>query len=1166
MKRSSLFVAVLLSAMLLRPGALLAASGDIWWYRMPPSDGFPAYVTSISFTEFGAALLTSYTGAYTITGHKQLFHHTSASVYPCPLPSDEVLQGVADLRDNVWILTSSGAISFAARTGASPVSQLVDLDGIGAGCILAAQSGVWLGGCNRVWKYDYDANTVSLFADFSTIDRFEISEMEEDVGGRILLFSRDDPRMMILDPADGSVCQSDIDCCGGTFATYIDSSYRLWISRAGGLDCYDHTLSPLFSLTRENGELHSDHLTCLLEKDGVIWAGTDGAGLEIISPTTRTSVDVGFSDGLPSSLISCIAEDRCGNVWVGTSGQGAFVLMQKNVVPFGDDGIHSFCYDPSTDIIRAAGMNSGLLEYDRTDGSERIVPGTENLCIHSVVFSRGTVVMATNSDGVKTLDTGSGAIRPLPGIPESCRFADFGPGGMTLSLLPSGDFLVASDSLYLCDPKAGVLESYPLPEGCATGTLSEVYGSGCTWFVDSRGLYSWNSSSPNLITRVLDLSDKGVVRSATLGPEGRIWLAVGTSLACYDIDSASFSFVDCPLTDIPMSVLCDRNGRIWIGTESSLHAYFPNSGKLASMGGDMGVSPNEYLPLSRLALPDGTVLLGGCEGALMVNPDISFSSQDELTLVLDEFTVDGRSLQSFDGIKVPPRYQMVHLGFHAVAPDVLRTKTYRFHISGSNMDREFMTATPYLNYYSLPSGHYTVSGACSLRDGSWTEMRELVGFEVLDPWYMRWWFISLLALILALAAVYTMSVMGDRRKLANEEKANNERYNFFVNISHELRTPLTLVMGQVNRLLQKPDIGDADKVTLRKIFRQSEKMKTLLNTVLTSSKIKAGVASIKLSDVDVNRWTSAGIDQFRDEAAGHNMDIIFRPDPDAGFVSMDDQLCQIVLSNIMMNAIKHNSEGMPIVVRTESVPERKTVCVSVRDHGTGISSEEVSKVFERFYRESEEKTGFGIGLSYSKTIMDAHGGRIGARNNSGDDGATFWFEIDSASPSAAKPSSSDSLSSDHGTAASGRPSSAAAAASGGKDPRSSMAYDFSGVSALFVDDDPDLRQFVDDEVGALFGTFHMASNGRDALSYARSHHVDVVVSDVMMSGMDGVTMCRTIKSDPALSTLPVILLTARADTDSRARGYASGADYYLSKPFELSELLEVIRQLTTGRA
>lgn len=371
------------------------------------------------------------------------------------------------------------------------------------------------------------------------------------------------------------------------------------------------------------------------------------------------------------------------------------------------------------------------------------------------------------------------------------------------------------------------------------------------------------------------------------------------------------------------------------------------------------------------------------------------------------------------------------------------------------------------------------------------------------------------------------------------EEAQKERYNFLVNVSHELRTPLTLVIGPLRRVLRKDPITDSTRGIIERVCQQADRMTTLLNTVLTTNKIEEGADRAHPEPVIFNDWVRKSADEFRDEAANHDIRINVFTDPSIAAVPIDEHLCKIVFANLMINAIRYTFSNTSIDVSTAWTESKDAVRVSVRDYGSGIGDIDVSKLFERYYRATEEETGFGIGLSYSKAIIDAHKGRIGAFNNPGGSGATFWFELPADYESRIQ---------------------TAVAAAPVEAPVFQEPKKLADKVLLYVEDDYDLRSYVKNEVEDVCAKVLTACNGMKALDVLASNQVDIVLTDVMMPELDGIKLCHILKTSEKFRDIPVIMLSAKADETSKARGYDVKADYYLDKPFVLEQLLDILEK------
>lgn len=285
---------------------------------------------------------------------------------------------------------------------------------------------------------------------------------------------------------------------------------------------------------------------------------------------------------------------------------------------------------------------------------------------------------------------------------------------------------------------------------------------------------------------------------------------------------------------------------------------------------------------------------------------------------------------------------------------------------------------------------------------------------------------------------------------------------------------------------------------------------------------------------------------FVSEGEAKGIEIRYQLDEQIAEVSFDGDKCEIILTNLLINALKHSPEGTAILICTELLTKEQRVRISVSDQGCGLGQVDIDKLFTRFYQGNGERNGTGIGLSYSKILAELHGGSIGARDNDAA-GAVFFFELPLRMISeemACEPKAYlNELISDEES----------------EEVTDTGAFNTKAYSLLVVDDNPDLIDFLRDTLKEKFKQVYTAADGVEALEVVRKNHPDIVVSDVMMPRMNGYELCKQIKEDIDISHIPVILLTARDDDQSQLHGYKLGADGYLTKPFEEEMLQELIR-------
>jgi len=379
----------------------------------------------------------------------------------------------------------------------------------------------------------------------------------------------------------------------------------------------------------------------------------------------------------------------------------------------------------------------------------------------------------------------------------------------------------------------------------------------------------------------------------------------------------------------------------------------------------------------------------------------------------------------------------------------------------------------------------------------------------------------------------------------HEQQVYEEKVRFLINISHELRTPLTLIHAPLSRILKSLSPEEPQYLPIKAIYRQSQRMKNLINMVLDVRKMEVGESKIQIQPHFLNQWIEHISQDFISEGEAKNVRIRYQLDPQIETVSFDKDKCEIILSNLLINALKHSPENTEITIISELLPEKDRVRISITDQGSGLKQVNTQKLFTRFYQGTGEQNGTGIGLSYSKILVELQGGSIGAYDNQ-EAGATFFIELPLRRESEEiicqpKAYLNELMSDDSHEQAPGNDD-----------------FDTTPYTVLVVDDNPDLTDFLKKSLGEYFKRVVIASNGAEALQLIRSHTPDIIVSDVMMPRMNGYELCKSIKEDITISHIPIILLTARDDQQSQLSGYKNGADAYLTKPFEIEMLMEII--------
>lgn len=507
-------------------------------------------------------------------------------------------------------------------------------------------------------------------------------------------------------------------------------------------------------------------------------------------------------------------------------------------------------------------------------------------------------------------------------------------------------------------------------------------------------------------------------------------------------------------------------------------------------------------------------------------------------------------------IDIPWNYTSLSIAINLNEKDIFRKALFRYSISGHN-NKYIESYNHKLEVPSLNPGSYAVLVSCNTKSGIWSQPIKIATLHITPPWYKSNWFIFCVILLFftLLSSIVYLIIRKKENKLKwemkeHEQTVNEEKIRFLVNISHELRTPLTLIYAPLKRLIDRSNDKlkpEQIKEQLNGIYKQTRQMKNIINMVLDLNRIKTGEEPLQKLPHALNEWVRSVSEDFRNEYEEKKINLQYELDDTIEYIWFDEWKCQIVLSNLLMNALKFSDRKTVITISTQLMSN--LIRISVKDQGIGLQNVDFSKLFNRFYQGEHNKSGSGIGLSYAKILIEMHGGNIGAYNNT-DKGATFYYEL----PILTNTSLPEEMMNDNNSENIPIPLDI-----------STVDISCSSYSLLIVEDKQELRMFLKDSFKDVFNHIYTAEDGMAALDLIKTRQPDIIVSDVMMPHMNGYELCRHIKENVEISHIPIILLTAKCDQDSTSIGYKLGADFYLSKPFELDFLLTIIVNLLKSR-
>lgn len=958
---------------------------------------------------------------------------------------------------------------------------------------------------------------------------------------------------------------------------FVDSQNRLWVSFYGkGIACYSKEGKRLFSLSTKNSGLNNDIIFDFLEKDNQLWIATDGGGINILDfQTMKFSYLKHISDdeqSLPNNSIYRLYKDQMDNIWIGSIHGGLFAIKKVFIKTYKDVPLNNLngisertvvsIFEDKDTLLWIGTDGGGINSFDQKTNTFHHYPTTYGEKVTSITdFSENELLLSCFNKGVFTFNKRTAQMQPFPIINDSISKREFSSGDLV-------NLYATKDNIYILGAKVYIYNKHTRQTSILYApqidiqrqiAMQAIYSDDThLYLMGTNNLFKLNFKT-NELSSLVNMKEGDDFTSACRDDKGNFWIGSNFGLLFYNKQTGKTEKIHTNLFNSVSSLAYDKKGKVWIGAQNMFFAYIINEKRFVILDESDGVPSNEliFTPIPALRTPN--LYMGGTMGLVRINTDIIFESNSSPILKLLEVKLNGKStLKQVNNncISIPWNHSSFNIKVIADEKNSFRKHLFRYVITG----KDKMVIESYLQTLelgTLASGEYTISVSCDTSNGEWSQPTEILTIIVSPPWWKSTWFIILCIFFAFLVAgmVFFSLIRKKENRLKremreHEKKIYEEKIRFLINISHELRTPLTLIYASLKRILNKEVKQDELPEYLQGAFKQANQMKDIINIVLDTRKMEVGQEVLHISSHPLHKWIQEVAETFQTASKAKEIEITYDFDDSIQSIAYDDTKCKVVLSNLIMNALKYSPNQTRIVIKT--IRTNESIQIHVQDQGIGLDNVDIKKLFTRFYQGKHNEGGSGIGLSYAKMLIDLHGGRMGAFNNK-DRGATFFYEIPAnlQEQEVSCPQHSylnELLSSPEE-----------------EEKIESGAFSLQGYSLLIVEDKQDLREFLKNALKDKFKKIYQAENGLVALEVIKQQQPDIIVSDVMMPQMNGYQLCKEIKENLNISHIPVILLTARADSESQMLGYKLGADAYLPKPFEMEMLLSVIQNQMRNR-
>ncbi len=969
-----------------------------------------------------------------------------------------------------------------------------------------------------------------------------------------------------------------------------------------GITCFDPESAQF--LTFRNDPLDPNSIssnnvnTAIVDQSGILWIGTLDGGINIYNPSKQKFHLLEYNpmkpNGIPRGKIYSVIEDSRGILWIGTVEYGLFRLDRTKGI------ITNYVHNPSdprsinnNNILTICEGDSGTLWLGGLGGLNKL--DTETMEFRSFAHDPGNqnsiganhiMSIIRDREGILWMGTLFGGLNRFD--PETEQFTSFRRD---------------PDNPKSLDWNDGILSVY---EGL----------DGSMWLSTFEGLYKYirgigdnddqlihyyhEDDNPNSLSY-------NTVRMVVEDKSGNLWIATeGGGLNKFDIKTEEFTIYTedhgLPSNSV-QGILIDESGHLWLSSNRGLSRFNPLNGRIENFNLLDGLQSLEFAFGGYYKSPAGEFFFCGEKGLNYFFPEEVKMNSYLPPVVITDFKLFNKSVvagedsplkKSITEIReLDLKHNENFISFEFAALNYTNTSKnqYKYRMLGLDNDTVYIGARRLADFTDLKPGSYTFWVTGSNNDGKWNKEGISLDIVVHPPWWRTnlAYGLYVLTFLLFLIGYIRWQTYRLRKEKENLEIQVRERTRkieekdsqilqmdrmktrFFANISHEFRTPITLILNRIEEMLTSDNPGDRVREKLSVIQRNGKQLLKLVSQLLDISRLDSGKLKIELVENDIIKFLKLICSSFLSLAETNNIHYDIQLPGDEIIAQFDSGKLETIMNNLLSNAFKYTPEGGEIkciveVPRVKKGDSRKIIKISVKDSGPGIYKKHLPLIFDRFYQSDEHRHldggGTGIGLSFTRELVLMLKGEIEVKSKPGT-GACFDVTL---------PLGTDHLKESEYIILkkTEEKEDYLEKVTDLKESETEIAATVSKqhvnktIQILIVEDNNELRAYLIEQFETEYKV-EEAVNGEDGLKKAIKSIPDLIVSDIMMPQIDGFEFCRRIKTNERTSHIPFIMLTAKADIDSRIEGLETAADDYIIKPFNIQEVKARVKNLITQR-
>lgn len=985
----------------------------------------------------------------------------------------------------------------------------------------------------------------------------------------------------------------------GVRCAYVSSDNKVWIGSMNGLYVIDPDAETIkLHENKQDNKFtipHSSVWTINEDNNNNIWIGTYAGAAAYVNHFEENIFETYHlsTNGLMKTPVSGFVADQ-DNVWISTEGGGVNVLNKKT---------QNFSY-----YTHQANKNSVSGNYTKpsaidSKGNIWIPTFRAGLSRYNTKTNTFTTLKSVSQDSTSLL---SNDLRKVILEPDSGLWIVYQQHSPKISFL-------SFDNLKVKHFSPDYIEGFQFSSSDYIYDLCRG-NDDKIWFISSSLLFSMDIETKLFSKYDIPSSKRIDASTLCIDNEGIIWIGTfGNELISFDTSSKSFDnypkLLPSDIVEIYSINWVDEN--IWLGANDGLYAFNKNTKKVSVFKESDGTQGDVYYRLATYKSEDNKLYFGGTGGFTIIDAHLISENPIKPITIISDFYLDYKPVNSHNDLNINVdmanaatiklSHNQQNFGFKISSDNFLNSDKNKFKYRLKNYDKQWISTDAQnriIHYSKIPPGTYFFEVQSANNDGVWGNTSSIKIIRKPAPWAsLTAWIIYLI--MFAALLYYFISSYRSKKRLENKlyldqiekekrEEIHKNQFLFFTNVSHDLKTPLALIMATINKMRE-----EGMKEYYYKILNNnSQRLMLLLNDILDFRNLQKNKIKLAVSDRNLNEFVLKIANDFNELAREKKIDYeVSLQDNSLNNVPFDTEIMERIALNLFNNAFKYTDNGgkIKIVATTEEFASKYSSCYSIKqnenfdtqnsykiivsDTGVGITEESIAKVFDRFYKvdtKNENKhLGTGIGLALVKELIAVHKANITICSER-DVGTDFiiqfssdidFYELDERKTTKESEDKNEATIEDLFSEVFLSSEDSDNQAYTSNDGDAGSANIDKNKTILIAEDNEDLRELLKSSLSQNYNIVDFG-DAKPALDYLKSNDVvDMIVSDIMMPEVDGITFCKTIKSDVETSHIPFILLTAKSGVESQLEGTESGADLYLEKPTDLNLLRAAISNI-----